>query len=278
MTTACRFASFEDWAALQRFYAEVYRDGHPLRNAEFWRWQYGNAEYGQAAIVLDGERIVGHLGAALSGGFSWIINCYLFEAYRGQGWLGKLYALTATLAPNAATNINRAGMDMYRKLGFTRYADLQRYTAVRPGIDPAQAVGEARISRSGQPSGHHYWQQPGILGTTLGDGTTAVVQAERGGLRLVHIADPARALDECWQAGARWADFITSWSDPLCRDLDARHGWELGDRIPWRLDPIVPGSRSELTVTSETPLPARLIIDRTFSDHGRVGSLPASPA
>jgi hypothetical protein len=254
----------------------VYRPGHPLHNAEFWRWQYGDARYGQAAIVLDGDRIVGHLGAALSGGFSWIINCFLLEDYRGQGCLARLYALTGSLAPNAATNINRAGMDMYRKLGFSRYADLQRYTAVAPGIEREQAVAEARLARSGQPQGHHYWQQPGIVGTTLSDGSTAVVQAHLGGLRVVHIADPGQVLAACWETGARWADFVTSWNDPLCRDLDRKHGWELGDAVPWLVDPLLPGSRSNITVTAQSALPPGLIIDRTFSDHGRIGSLPAS--
>jgi hypothetical protein len=276
MTAVCRFATFEDWPKLREFYRSIYRQGHPLHNSGFWRWQYGDPQHGQAAIVIDGERIVGHLGAALAGGFSWIINCYLLEDYRGQGWLAQLYALTGSLAPNAATNINRAGMDMYRKMGFTRYADLLRYTAVAPGVERGQAVAEATISRSAQPKDHHYWQQPGIIGTTLSDGSTAVVQAHLGGLRVIQIADPSKVLAACWETGARWADFVTSWSDPLCRDLDRKYGWELGDGIPWLVDPLVPGSKSQISVTSQSPLPPGLIIDRTFSDHGRVGSLAHS--
>jgi hypothetical protein len=271
--TACRFATFDDWPKLREFYRSIYREGHPLHDAQFWRWQYADPEHGQAAIVIDGERVVGHLGAALAGGFSWIINCFLMEDYRGQGWLAELYALTGSLAPNAATNINRAGMDMYRKMGWTRYSDLLRYTAVAPDIAREHAVAEARIARSRQPEGHRYWQQPGIVGTTLRDGSTAVVQPHLGGLRVVHIADPGQVLAACWETGARWADFVTSWNDPLCRELD-RKGWELGDGIAWRVDPLVPGSKSDITVTAQSPLPPGLIIDRTFSDHGRVGSLP----
>jgi hypothetical protein len=165
-------------------------------------------------------------------------------------------------------------MDMYRKMGWTRYSDLMRYTAVAPGLTRENAVAEARIARSAQPQSHRYWRQPGVLGTTLSDGSTAVVQARLGGLRVVHIADPGKVLAACWEAGARWVDFITSWNDPLCRDLDRKHGWELGDGIPWRLNPLVPGSKSEITVTAQEGLPAGLIIDRTFSDHGRIGSLP----
>jgi hypothetical protein len=100
------------------------------------------------------------------------------------------------------------------------------------------------------------------------------VQARLGGLRVIQIADPGKVLAACWEAGARWVDFVTSWNDPLCRDLDRKHGWELGDGIPWRLNPLVPGSKSEITVTAQESLPAGLIIDRTFSDHGRIGSLP----
>jgi hypothetical protein len=159
-------------------------------------------------------------------------------------------------------------------MGFTRYADLLRYTAVAPGIAREQAVAEARIARSRPPEGHHYWQQPGIVGTTLSDGSTAVVQPQLGGLRVIHIADPSRVIAACWETGARWADFVTSWNDPLCRDLDRKHGWELGDGIPWLVAPLVPGSKSDITVTSQSPLPPGLIIDRTFSDHGRIGSLP----
>jgi hypothetical protein len=275
MNLVCRFASIDDWPMLRAFYGEIYRPHHPLHDLEFWRWQFGDARYGRAAIVSDGERVVGHLGTSLAGGFGWLINGYLMEKYRGQGWLAQLYGLAATLAPNAATNINRAGMDMYRNMGFTRYADLQRYTAVAPGITPDTALAPAGISRVAQPRGHRYWEQPGIVGTTLSDGSTAVVQAQLGGLRVVHIADPAQVLAACWEAGARWADFITSWNDPLCRELDRRHGWTLGDGISWRLDPIVPGSRSDISVTAQTALPPRLIIDRTFSDHGRIGSLSA---
>jgi hypothetical protein len=276
MPAVCRFATFEDWPKLRVFYQAIYRQGHPLHNADFWRWQYGDPQHGQAAIVVDGDKVVGHLGATLSGGFSWAINCFLMEDYRGQGCLAQLYGLIGSLAPTAATNINRAGMDMYRKMGFTRYADLLRYTAVAPGIEREHAVAEARIERSGQPEGHRYWQQPGIVGTTLRDGSTAVVQAHLGGLRVIHIAEPSQVLAACWATGARWADFVTSWNDPLCRDLDRKHGWELGDGIPWRVDPLVPGSKSDITVTAQSPLPPRLILDRTFSDHGRIGSLPPS--
>jgi hypothetical protein len=274
MTAVCRFATSEDWPMLRDFYRIVYREGHPLHRQDFWRWQFGDRQYGQAAIVVDGARVVGHLGATLAGGFSWIINCFLMEDYRGQGWLAQLYALTGSLAPNAATNINRAGMDMYRKMGWIRYADLVRFTALAPGIPREQAVAQAHIARSAQPQGHRYWQQPGIVGTTLKDGSTAVVQAHLGALRVVHIADPAQLLAACWETGARWADFVTSWNDPLCRDLDRKHGWELGDGVPWRVDPLVPGSKSDVTVTAQATLPPDLIIDRTFSDHGRIGSLP----
>jgi hypothetical protein len=277
MAATCRFATEEDWPALRAFYDAAYREGHPLKNRAFWRWLYGDPEHGRAAVVVtDDGRVAGHLGTTVCGGYGWIINCYLMEELRGQGWLRRLYGLTRTVAPNAATNINRAGMDMYRRMGWVRYADLQRFTAIAPGIDAAGAILPAEIVTTEQPGGHRYWEQPGIVGTTLSDGSTAVVQADVGGLRVVHVADPARVLDACWEAGARWADFLTSWNDPLCRELDRKHGWTLGDRVPWRLNPVEPGSRSDITVTCETTFPADLIIDRTFSDHGRVGSLPAT--
>jgi len=53
MTAVCRFATFEDWPKLREFYRSIYRHGHPLHNAGCWRWQYGDPQHGQAAIVIE---------------------------------------------------------------------------------------------------------------------------------------------------------------------------------------------------------------------------------
>jgi hypothetical protein len=80
---------------------------------------------------------------------------------------------------------------------------------------------------------------------------------------------------EAWAHGFRWVDYVTSWNDPLCRTLEDA-GWHLNEKspVPWRLNPVEAGSVARVSLTSEEPLPKDFIMRRSFSDHGRVGSLP----
>ena len=94
-----------------------------------------------------------------------------------------------------------------------------------------------------------------------------------GGLRLVDIDQPRWVLDEAWDAGFSWVDYITSWNDPVVdRFSDGVWAEDEGSPVPWLLDPIEEGSRARVTVFSSEPLPSTLVVRRTYSDHGRVGS------
>jgi hypothetical protein len=270
-----RVAEARDYPSLRDLFVEVYKPGHPLLVERFWDWQFGDVEFGRSCASFDGDRLVGHVGAMFAGGVSWIINVYVNSDYRGHGLLRRMYDLARSFAPLAACNVNRAGLDMYRNMGWIRYADLVRYVAVNPS-PPAGALLDAVDGLDGWPAaaGEHYWDQPGIAGVVAPDGSTAVDQLWQGGLRVVDLEDPAGLLEACWSAGVRWVDFVTSWIDPRCRDLD-RQGWlpEDDGPLPWRLNPVVEGSRAHLPMLSEEPLPADFIVRRTYSDHGRVGSL-----
>ena len=57
------------------------------------------------------------------------------------------------------------------------------------------------------------------------DGTSAVDFLKFGGLRLVEIAEVKSLNDFVTSTGARWADYVTSWNDPLCEQLLVQ-GWQ----------------------------------------------------
>lgn len=269
-----REASSEDWPALLSFFQRIYRAGHPLHRRDFWYWQFGDRNFGRSFIVASETEIRGHIGANFVDGIAWVINVFLDEQLRGQGFLRKLYDLARGYFPVASTNANKAALDMYRAMGFARYCDLQRYVKIRPEVDPADAVRPVDFARApAQPGPQHYWTQPGILGAVADDGSSFVLQADVGGMRAVEIADEDILETTCWDMGARWIDYVTSWNDPLCRRLE-QSGWINGDPIPYRLHPLIAGSRSNISVVSEQPLPKGFIIRRYHSDHGRVPSLP----
>ena len=82
-----------------------------------------------------------------------------------------------------------------------------------------------------------------------GDGTfedasapTGLVGLSRGwsgwGCGLVDLDNVSAALDDVWSAGFSWADFVTSWADPLCEELEER-GWFLTDQFAHPANPRV---------------------------------------
>lgn len=272
-------AQREDWPALEIFYHKSYRKNHPLQDFDFWNWQYVDKEYGQAFIAITNtNEVVGHAGAQLTDGYAWMINVYLDERFRGKGVMRDLYNLARIYAPMVATSANSAGLGMYRNMKWFRYCDLQRYIAVNPVFKDANMhILVSPIEEPAsftKPSGSHYWRQPGITGIQLADGSTGVLQAHLGGIRFVEIADPATALQHAWEVGARWVDFVTSWNNLICVELE-KCGW-VHDRlstIPWRLEPLIPNSHCEVSYLSEEPMPRDFIVQRYHSDHGRIGSI-----
>lgn len=283
-----RTATEDDWPALLPYYRRVYRDDHPITDPAWWRWRFGDPEHGRALVaVADGE-VVGHLGVARADGLAWLINVHLDPAHRGRGLLRQLYGTAREDGPLITTNANKLAVDMYRNMGWHRLADLQRFVSWDRARDAAtltDPVDRLDGAASGEPppgwqraTGHHHWDQPGLTGWVAPDGSTVVDALHVGGLRVVELVDPGALVDAAHRVGARWLDLVTSWNDPWCRDLESR-GWR-ADRdapVPWLLEPVVAGSRAEITVLCEEPVDPRLIIRRWHCDHGRVGSIRRRP-
>jgi len=274
-----RAAEIGDWPQLEKFYTRIYRKKHPLQKREFWAWQYSDSNYGRAFIAIgDNRNIVGHVGANFGGGYAWIINVYLDEEYRGKGILSKLYELARQYYPLAATAANAAGLGLYRNMGWYRYYDLQRYVAINPNIANYGGIkdilGPILVEHSlGKPKGH-YWEQPGLKSLILPDGSTAINQDKVGGLRAVDINSLESLMDFAWQLGYKWIDYVTSWNDKVCKEMETKE-WVIDSLsiIPWRLEPVQIGYMCDITFLSEDPVPRDFIVHRSFSDHGRVGSL-----
>ena len=277
MTT--REATIQDWDKLFLFFSRVYRKKHPLQNKEFWNWQYGDATLGRSFICLNEEdTIVGHVGANFGGNIAWIINVYLDEECRGKGILAKLYALARNYYPLAATAANEAGLNLYQNMRWIRYCDLVRYVKINPKITQITTENVCKPIQVDikelQVFDTHYFQQPSIKGIVLNDKSTAVSQDEVGGLRAVSIEKLEKFENQAWDLDYNWIDYITSWNDLKTKEL-VGNGWVLDYQsvVPWRLNPLENGYFCDITFLSEEPLNKEFIVQTTFSDHGRIGSI-----
>lgn len=221
---------------------------------------------------------MGHVGANFGGGLAWIINVYLNEECRGKGILGKLYALARQYYPLAATAANEAGLGLYRNMRWIRYHDLVRYVKINPSIKEItfrnvckEIVVNANHLKSVE---NHYFEQPSLKGIVLTDGSKAVNQENVGGLRIVDISNIEKMEMEAWSLGYLWLDYITSWNDLKIRYLE-KNQWVLDYKsvVPWRLNPVEEGYFCDITFLSEQPLDQEFIVHRSYSDHGRIGSL-----
>ena len=274
-----REAIIEDWDELLAFYSRVYRENHPLQNKEFWRWQYGNVDNGRAFICINNQgRVVGHVGANFGGDLAWIINVFLDPECRGKGVLRKLYDLARQHYPLAATAANEAGLGLYRNMRWFRYHDLIRFVKTNPIIKNLKIeniVKEINVELDSLIfENTDYLQQPGIKGIRLKEGSIGVSQESVGGLRIVDINNLGELEEEAWSLGYLWIDYITSWNDLKCKELE-KNGWVLdfNSVVPWRLNPIEEGFFCNITFLSEEPLNKEFIVHRSYSDHGRIGSL-----
>ena len=274
-----REATIEDWYNLEVFYKRIYRKNHPLQKKEFWEWQYGDPKYGRAFICLDNkEKIIGHVGANFCDGIAWMINGFLDEEYRGNGVMSNLYNLARNYYPLAATAANNLGLGMYKSMRWYRYYDLVRYVKINPSIKEktienvcksiAVSVDNWIVNDS------HYFKQPTIKGLQLSDGSRVVSQENVGGLRVVDFQNIPFLEEQAWELGYLWIDYITSWNDVITKELEKRE-WVLDHKscVPWRLNPIIEGYFCDITFLSEKPLDNNLIVHRSYSDHGRIGSL-----
>jgi len=273
-----REATIEDWNKLITFYKRVYRENHPLHKKEFWIWQYGNKTQGRAFICLnEREEVIGHVGANFGNNIAWIINVYLDVEYRGKGVLRQLYDLARGYHPLAATAANQAGLGLYKKMSWIRYYDLVRYVKVNPSIKEVTTENvckpiEINIE-SIRYNQENYFIQPTLEGVKLNN-SLGVSQPKVGGLRLVDIENAKLTEERAWGLGYLWIDYITSWNDLISYELE-KNGWTLDYKnvVPWRLDPIEKKSFCDITFLSEKPLDSKFIVHRSYSDHGRIGSL-----
>lgn len=274
-----REATIKDWEILLSFFKIIYRENHPLHNKEFWEWQFGDQKNGRSFICInEAGTVVGHVGANFGGGLAWIINVYLNEECRGKGILGRLYELARNYYPLAATAANDAGLGLYKNMRWIRYYDLVRYIKINPHVkdnsfeslcSKADVNVESLIKKD-----THYFSQPSIKGIVLEDGSRGVSQENVGGLRVVDIQNLENLEEQAWELGYFWMDYITSWNDLKTKDLE-KNGWILDhkSKIPWRLNPVEENYFCDITFLSEHPLDNEFIVHRSFSDHGRTGSL-----
>jgi hypothetical protein len=163
-------------------------------------------------------------------------------------------------------------------MGWIRYYDLVRYVKINPKIKnitteniclPIQINLNAIYYNK-----EYYFNQPTLKGVKLNN-SKGVAQPKVGGLRLVDINDDIALIEQkAWELGFLWIDYITSWNDLKIKDLE-KNNWVLDYKsvVPWRLNPIEKDYFCDITFLSEKPLDNKFIVHRSFSDHGRIGSI-----
>ena len=274
-----REASIDDWYKSQAFFKKIYRNNHPLHNKEFWIWQYGNPEYGKSFICLNhNDEIVGHIGIGFEGGIAWMLNAFIDEKYRGKGIMSKLFEIAGKHGNLAATGASELGLTMFKNRNWIRYYDLIRYVKVNPILKELSVENVCKsISISIDDliiKDSHYFQQPGIKGLLLDDGSRAVSQQDVGGLRIVDFKKIEDLENQAWSLGYLWIDYVTSWNNLKIKDLE-KNNWELDYKsvVPWLLNPIKKNVFCKIAFLSEFALDRRLVVNMSYSDHGRVGSI-----
>lgn len=274
-----REATIDDWNKLLVFFTKIYRKNHPLQNKEFWDWQYGDSKYGRSFICLDNEEnVVAHLGASFENDLAWMMNLHVSKEYEGKRIPAKLYDLARAYYPLVTTAANKAALDMYQSMGWIRYHNLVRYVKINPNVEEVNVENICKkiivnIERFVKDD-IRYFQQPTIKGLLFEDGSRAVSQENSGGLRILELVNIKKLEDVAWELGYLWIDYTTSWNDIKTRRLE-KYGWVLDSNsiVPWRLDPIEENYFCDVSFLSEEPLSKDLIVKRSHSDHGRVGSI-----
>lgn len=279
MKTTIKEALISDWDILYPFYCQAYRANHPLQNKEFWDWQYGDENFGKAYICIDeSKKVVGHLGANFSDDIAWTLNAFLLPDYRGKGIMSKLHDKFRNYFPLAATSASSLGLDMYKKMGWNRYYDLERYVKINPNVKNNSVSELCKVILVNIDDlivkDTHYFRQPTLKGIELKDGSRGVSQEQVGGFRVTDIKSLLEMENQVWELGYLWMDYITSWNDLKTFDLK-NNGWVLDYKssIPWNLNPVQEGVFSKISFLSEKPLKHNFIVHRSHSDHGRVGSI-----
>lgn len=273
-----KIAEDSDWNKLLGFYKKAYREHHPLQNQEFWNWQFGNKNYGRAIIGIYENEIVAHLGIVNVDDYFFGINLYIDNEKRiGDAYL-NLIEIAFQLGPkHIALSVSNDALPLLRIMKWYQYANLERRLIIHPDYvnkSISKVLGPIEIITDlSKPEGY-FWEQPTLKSIQLDDGSTAIIQNEIGGLRFVEIKNVKKATQQAFEMGFKWCDFITSFNNPVLMKLDANK-WKTESEIeiPWLLNPIKYGSKSNLTFLSKIPIDINFYINRTHADLGRVGTI-----
>lgn len=274
-----REATVMDLDKLVLFFKKNYRENHPLQNKEFWKWQYGDEKYGRSFICLDDkEQVVAHVGASFENNLAWLMNLYVNKEFEGKRIPSKLYDMARQYYPLVTTAANKAALDMYQSMHWIRYHNLVRYVKINPTVADININNvckkiDVQVDKF-IVKDIRYFQQPTIKGLLFDDGSRAVSQEFVGGLRVLDIGNSKVLENWAWHLGYLWMDYTTSWNDTQTRRL-VKNGWVLDFEsvVPWRLDPIENNYFCDVSFLSEEPIDKQLIVKRSHSDHGRVGSI-----
>lgn len=274
-----REATINDWDKLLFFFEEIYRENHPLHDKEFWKWQYGDVKFGRSFICLDdNEKVVAHVGASFENNLAWLMNLYVNKEYEGKRIPSKLYDLARRYYPLVTTAANKAALDMYQSMRWIRYYNLVRYVKINPVVTEVNLQNVCRNVlvdlNNYLVKDIRYFQQPSIKGLLFEDGSRAVSQENVGGLRILEVGNIRELEHKAWELGYLWMDYTTSWNDTKSRRLE-KNGWVLDYKsvVPWRLNPIEENYFCDVSFLSEEPIDKELVVKRSHSDHGRVGSI-----
>lgn len=274
-----REATTKDWDKLLTFFKKIYRVDHPLHTKEFWEWQYGDQKFGRSFICLDdNEQVVAHVGASFENNLAWLMNLYVSKEFEGKRIPQKLYDLARQYYPLVTTAANKAALDMYQSMRWIRYHNLVRYVKINPIVTNVNLENVCKSIVVNKDDylvkDIRYFQQPTIKGMLFEDGSRVVSQEEVGGLRVLDIVNSGELESKAWQLGYLWMDYTTSWNDTKTRKLE-KNGWVLDYKtvVPWRLNPVEEHCYCDVSFLSEEPIDKELIVKRSHSDHGRVGSI-----
>lgn len=271
-----KVAKLQDWSDLSRFYNSIYKVGHPLQNKDFWHWQYGNPEHGVALLAIHENEIIGHLGLTFSDGYAWHINLFIQPQHRKSGTVLKLITEAKRFGKQGTLSANENAVRLYRSLKWYQYYNLIRLTSINPAFSnsPHLLLSEYSSSNIQKKPPGHFWNQPGLQGTVLEDGSYVIIQPEVGGVRFVTLCNIKNALKQLWDMGLKWCDYVTSFNNPILLTLEGQ-GWlpDTVTNIPWLLNPVVPNSFASITFLTKEPIDLNFYINRYHADIGRIGSL-----
>lgn len=275
-----KIADYTDWGILLPFYRKAFRANHPLQNEQFWKWQYGNESYGKAIIGVIDNKVVAHLGLVIEEEKQYVcsINLFVDPEYRSGDVFLKLFEIANEYGKqHIGVSVNNNAIPLLRLMKWYQYVNLERKLIVHPDFMKEQLleISEPILFESElvKPKGY-FWEQPTLKAVQFEDGSTAIIHEKTGGVRFVEMKNIKKATLQAFEMGFRWCDYITSFNNPILAKLELNK-WKTESEveIPWFLDPIEYGRKSNLTFLSKEPIDINFYVNRTHADLGRVGSI-----